>query len=145
MSAIPTTSLKAAGGNLQIRAALTAALVAGSIVQASIQWTPRIAAANEIIIPTSELWLLTDLYTNSTANAGGEANPQVNFYKDNDRLLDSSHYLLSVLVTSNQRPNGLHGNLQYEGGSHMSATVLTSAADAAVQAVLAIAPYEKSG
>lgn len=145
MSAIPTTSLKAAGGNIQIRATLANAAVAGTIAQASLQWTPRVAAAAEIIIPTSELWLLTDLYCNSTANAGTDVSPQVNFYKDNDRLLDSSHYLLSVLVTSNQRPNGLHGNLQYEGGSHMSATVLTSVVAGAARAVLAIAPYEKSG
>ena len=145
MSAIPTTSLKAAGGNVLITAAIPDATAAGSIIQASLQWTPRLVAAKEIIIPTSELWLLTDLYTNSTANAGDVTNPQVNFYKDNDRLLDSSHFLLSVLVTSNQRPNGLHGNLQYEGGSHMSATLLTSILAAKASPVLAIAPYEKSG
>ena len=145
MSAIPTTSLKAAGGNIRITGSVPDASAGGTIVQANLQWTPRVAAAAEIIIPTSELWLLTDLYVNSTANAGAETDPQINFYKDNDRLLDSSHYLLSVLVTSNQRPNGLHGNLQFEGGSHMSATFLTSVLSTAVRPIAALAPYEKSG
>lgn len=145
MSAIPITSTKAAGGNVLITGSAANALAAGSIIQASLQWTPRITAATEIIIPTSELWLLTDLYVNNAAGAGTDINPQVLFYKDNDRLLDSSHYLLSVLVSSNQRPNGLHGNLQYEGGSHMTATLLTSVVAGAARTVLAIAPYEKSG
>ena len=79
MSAIPTTSLKSAGGNIIVSASILNAAVAGSIIQANLQWTSRVTAAVEIIIPTSELWLLTDLYVNNAAGAGTDVAPQVYF------------------------------------------------------------------
>ncbi len=140
------TSLKAAGGNIIISVALPSTTPAGSILGANLQWNARIPASAEIIIPISEYWLLTDLFVNSATDAGTEANPQVEFRKDNDRLLDTSQYLNVVTVTSAQRPNGLHAGLGYEGGSHMTANVITSVVVGGTdRAVRAIAPYEKTG
>lgn len=139
------TSLKAAGGNIIITAAYLNGATAGTIVAAELQWNARIPAAAEIIIPISEYWLLTDLFVNSSADAGTEINPQVEFRKDNDRLLDTSQFLDTVIVTSNQRPNGLHAGLGYEGGSHMTANMISSVAATAARSVKAVAPYEKTG
>ncbi|MDA8030472.1 MAG: hypothetical protein MPJ22_00385 [Pirellulales bacterium] len=137
-------STKAAGGNLRITASIASGATGGTVVPADLEWSSRIGTAKEIIIPTSEEWLLTDLFCNSATDAGVDVLPVVEFKKDNDRLLDTSQLLNVVVVTSNQRPNGLHGNLSYEGGSHMSAQILTSETAAAARSIKAIAPYEKN-
>jgi len=138
-------ALKAAGGSIIATATVPNATAAASILPMNLQWTPSIGAANEIIIPAQELWLLKDLYVTSSANAGTDIIPQINIKKDNDRLLDSSEYLDVVLVTSNSRPNGLHANLEFEGASHMTMDLVTSVVAGAERAVRAIIPYEKSG
>ncbi|MDA8040855.1 MAG: hypothetical protein MPJ22_00335 [Pirellulales bacterium] len=142
MSAIVST--KAAGGNILLTCAYASSAAAGTVVPMDLQWSPRIGAQKEIIIPTSEEWLLVDLYVNSATDAGVDVNPQVEFKKDNDRLLDTSNFLNTVIVTSNQRPNGLHGNLSYQGGSHMSAQAISSAEAGAARSIKCVAPYEKN-
>lgn len=138
-------ALKAAGGSIIATASVANADPAASIYPMSLQWTPSIAAASEIIIPAQELWTLKDLYVTSSENAGMDIIPQINIKKDNDRLLDTSEYLDVVLVTSNSRPNGLHANLEFEGASHMTMDLITSVVAGAARAVRAIVPYEKSG
>lgn len=138
-------AVKAAGGNIRVTATIPNATPAGRIIAASLQWTPVIPAAAEIIIPTQELWLLKDCYVTSDANAGGQTNPVLNIKKDNDRLLDTSEILNVVNVTSAQRPNGLHANLQFEGGTHMTIEAVIGVAATAARAISAIVPFEKSG
>lgn len=145
MAMIPTVSTKAAGGNIAATVVLTNALAAGSIFPLELQWNPRVPAAVEIIIPTAESWMLTDLYFAGTEEAGDETNPQVEIKKDNDRLLDTSNKAASLLVTSTQRPNGLHGNLVFEGGSHMTMNVITSTLSTSAHNFDATIPYEKQG
>ena len=145
MSAIPTTSLKAAGGNIIASNAIADAAAAGTISVMNLQWNPRITAAVEVIIPTAEAWMLVDCYVDSAAGGGTDVNPQIEVKKDNDRLLDTTQRLNSVIVTSNQRPNGLHGNLLFEGGSHMTMNSITSVLAAAARTITAIFPYEKQG
>ena len=140
----PQTSLKAAGGNITITAAFADDQAVGSIVACQLQWNARIAATPEIIIPISEYWLLTDLFASSPTDATPN-NPQIEFRKDNDRLLDTSQFLLNVLITAQQRPNGLHAGLGYEGGSHMTANAITTTSNVASANMKAIAPYEKTG
>lgn len=143
MSAIVST--KAAGGTVKVTASFANAAAAGTVVACDLEWSPTIGKQKEIIIPTSEYWLFTDLYTNNAAGAGTDVNPEIEFYKDADRILDRSQPLNTVIVTSAQRPNGLHGNLQYEGGTHMSAKAVSSVLAAAARTILAIAPFEKRG
>lgn len=145
MSSIPTTSLKAAGGNIAATAAVANAAAAGTITAMSLQWNPRITATIEVIIPTAEVWMLIDCYAASSADAGVETNPQIEVKKDNDRLLDTTNRLSSVILTSQQRPNGLHGNLLFEGGSHMTMNLITSKVATAARSIEAIFPYEKQG
>lgn len=146
MSSIGQTSLKAAGGNIIVTGSVPANAAAGTIIAADLQWNARIAAAPEIIIPISEYWLLTDLFVNTATEGGTAVAPQCEFRKDNDRLLDTSQFFTSVLVGSNQRPNGLHAGLGYEGGSHMTANLITSILNGApVLPIKAIVPYEKTG
>ena len=149
MSAVVST--KAAGGTLTITATKTAAagaVAVGTVFNCDLRWDPRVAVKREIIIPISELWLLTDLYIASQAATGDYAggNPILEFRKDTDRVLDYSQPVDNVFVGLNARPNGLHANLQYEGGTHMSVngivTVLTAAG---AGALAAYAPYEKKG
>ena len=142
MSAIAST--KSAGGNLQLSCAFANAAPVGTVVPMDLVWSARIGSQKEIIIPTSEEWLLVDLFCTSAANAGTDVVPAVEFKKDNDRLLDTSQLLSTVVVTSNQRPNGLHGNLSYEGGSHMSAQAVSTEVPQAARNVKAVAPYEKN-
>ena len=141
---MPITSTKSAGGNLQLSCNFANAAPAGTVIPMDLLWSSRIGSQKEIIIPTSEEWLLTDLFCNSATDAGTDVNPQVEFKKDNDRLLDTSQLLNTVIVTSNQRPNGLHGNLSYEGGSHMSAQAVSTKLAGGARSILAIAPYEKN-
>ena len=85
MSAVlPTTSVKAAGGNILATASYASGDDAGTIKAMNLQWNPRLTAAAEIIIPTSESWMLVDLYANSAADAGTDVNPQIELRKDND-------------------------------------------------------------
>lgn len=141
------TSLKSAGGNITITALSAVSEPAGTIKVCNLQWNPRIPAATEVIIPISEYWLLTDLFIAKSTD-DGSAEPVIEFKKDNDRLLDTSQQLNVVLVTSAQRPNGLHAGLGYEGGSHMTANSISGVAIGAAEANLsikAVAPFEKTG
>lgn len=135
--------VKSAGGSIIYTASIANAAVAGTQAEADIQWNLKISATKEVIIPTAETWILTDLFAASTADAGTDVNPVLEFYKDSDRKLDNSKFLLTVLVSNNARPNGLNANLEYEGGSHMTATFITSVAAGAARSLKAIAPFEK--
>ena len=135
--------VKSAGGSIIYTAAFANAAAAGTQIQASIQWNLQITAATEVIIPTAETWILTDLFVASAADGGTDINPVIEFYKDSDRKLDNSKFLNTVIVTSNSRPNGLNANIEYEGGSHMTATVISSVVAGAARNVKAVAPFEK--
>lgn len=145
MSAIPTTSLKSAGGSIIATADIANAAAAGTIAAMDLSWNPRGDKQKEIILPTSEAWMLVDCYVDSSAGAGTDVNPVIEIRKDQDRLLDTSQRLNSVLVTSNQRPNGLHGNLLFEGGSHMTMTAITTNDSGGARNINAIFPFEKQG
>ncbi len=140
MSAIVST--KSAGGTMTLSAAFTASAAAGTIVLADITWDPRQSAVKEYIIPQSEIWLITDLYSNTTTDATS-FNPEVQFLKDTDRIIDRSKPLNTVIITSAQRPNGLNGDLEYEGGSHLSAQFVARATSATAATANALANYEK--
>lgn len=135
--------VKSAGGSILYTAAIANAAAAATIAEATIQWNLKITGTKEVIIPTAETWILTDLFASSAADAGNETNPVLEFYKDSDRKLDNSKFLNTVLVSNTSRPNGLNANLEYEGGSHMTATFITSAVATAARNIKAIAPYEK--
>lgn len=145
MSIVPTVSGKAAGGNIDATGAFLNAALAGTIIALDLEWNARIGKEKEIIIPTAETWTLTDLYYASTAAAGTDVNPVIEVKKDNDRLLDTTNRALSLLVTSNQRPNGLHANLQFEGGSHMTMNAISNAIAGAARTITGTMPYEKYG
>ena len=140
---VKMSMVKSAGGSILYTAAFANAAVAGTQVQASIQWNLALSATKEVIIPTAETWILTDLFAASAADAGTDINPIVEFYKDADRKLDNSKFLNTVLVANTSRPNGLNANLEYEGGSHMTAIVISSVVAGAARNVKAVAPYEK--
>ena len=135
--------VKSAGGSILYTGSIANAAAAGTIEEADIQWNLKITASKEVIIPTAETWILTDLFVSSAADGGNETNPVLEFYKDSDRKLDNSKFLNTVLVTNTSRPNGLNANLEYEGGSHMTATFITSAAASAARSIKAVAPFEK--
>ena len=139
-------SAVSAGGTISISGTFSANAVIGTIVSSSIKWTTTVSAQNEVIIPISEMWLITDCYVTSAANGGGSADVQLRFKKDNDRLMDTSEILATVLTTANARPNGLHGNLQYEGGTHMQVEATNNVAvGGSNQAYKAYCPFEKMG
>ena len=139
-------SAVSAGGTITLTAAFTNGAPVGTIVPCNIKWSTTVSAENEVIIPISEMWLLTDCYVTSATNAGDQADVQLRFKKDSDRLMDTSEILGTVLTSSNARPNGLHGNLQYEGGTHMQVeatnNVQTNVADRSIRAYC---PFEKMG
>lgn len=140
MSAIVST--KSAGGTMTLSAAFLATDTAGAIHLANITWDPRQASVTNYIIPESEIWLITDVYANSTTEATA-FNPEIQFLKDTDRIIDRSKPLNTIIITSAQRPNGLNGDLEYAGGSHLSAQFVARAAGAAALTATALANYEK--
>ena len=139
-------SAVSAGGTISISGTFKANSVIGTIVASSIKWTTTVAAQNEVIIPISEMWLITDCYCTTAANAGDTDDIQLRFKKDNDRLMDTSEILATVLTSSNARPNGLHGNLQYEGGTHMQVEgTNNNTIGGSDNAYKAYCPFEKMG
>ena len=139
----PMTAQKAAGGTLTLAASFANGAVAGTRVNMTIQWDPSITAANFYIIPDSEYWLITDCWAASAAGAGTDVNPIIEFYKDQDRVLDRSRPMNAVIITSAQRPPGLNSNLGYQGGSHLTCKAVSTAAAAAARSVTVYATYEK--
>ena len=138
-------SAVSAGGTITLAAAFTANVPVGTIVPCNIKWSTTVSAENEVIIPISEMWLLTDCYVTSATNAGDQADVQLRFKKDSDRLMDTSEILGTVLTSSNARPNGLHGNLQYEGGTHMQVEATNNVQTTAIRNIRAYCPFEKMG
>lgn len=138
----PMTAQKAAGGTLILTAAFANPSPVGTRVNVNIQWDPSISAASYVIVPDSEYWLITDVWALNATDATA-VNPTLEFYKDQDRVLDRSKPLLTVLVTSAQRPPGLNSNLGYQGGSHMTVKAVANVAGAAVLTMRAYASFEK--
>ena len=138
-------SAVSAGGTITLTAAFVANAEVGTIVPCNIKWTTTVAAENEVIIPISEMWLLTDCYVTSAANGGGDFDAQLRFKKDSDRLMDTSEILKTVVTSSNARPNGLHGNLQYEGGTHMQVEATNNVKHTSAANIRAYCPFEKMG
>ena len=139
-------SAVSAGGTISVSGTFAANAPIGTIVASSIKWTTTVTAQNEVIIPISEMWLITDCYCTSAGNAGGTSDVQLRFKKDNDRLMDTSEILGTVLTSSNARPNGLHGNLQYEGGTHMQVEGTNNVVAASGNLTYkAYCPFEKMG
>ena len=138
-------SAVSAGGTITLTAAFGASAPIGTIVPCKIKWSTTVSAENEVIIPISEMWLITDCYVTSNANAGDTADVQLRFKKDSDRLMDTSEILITVLTTSNARPNGLHGNLQYEGGTHMQVEATNNVQTDSTENIRAYCPFEKMG
>ena len=139
-------SAVSAGGVITLTAQIKQNAVVGTIVPCNIKWSTTVAAQNEVIIPISEMWLLTDCYVTSKANGGEDQDAQLRFKKDSDRLMDTSEILVTVVTSSNARPNGLHGNLQYEGGTHMQVEATNNVqTDQANRNIRAYCPFEKMG
>ena len=138
-------SAVSAGGTITLTATIPNASPIGTIVPCNIKWSTTVAAQNEVIVPISEMWLLTDCYVTSTSNGGGQADAQLRFKKDSDRLMDTSEILTTVVTSSNARPNGLHGNLQYEGGTHMQVEATNNVLTDAARSIRAYCPFEKMG
>ena len=139
-------SATAAGGSLRITKAIPNPTSSGTVLTADLVWTASVPKASEIIIPISEMWLITDCYIISTGSSAAQnTEAQLRFKKDNDRILDISELLIVTNVASQQRPNGLHSNLQYEGGSHMQVDVVVNATTNEANTIAAFAPFEKTG
>ena len=138
-------SAVSAGGVITLTADFTASAPVGTIVPCNIKWSTTVSAENEIIIPISEMWLLTDCYVTSIGNAGNDVDCQLRFKKDSDRLMDTSEILATVVTSYNARPNGLHGNLQYEGGTHMQVEATNNVLSTTARKIRAYCPFEKMG
>ena len=139
----PMVAQKAAGGTLIITGTYAASAAVGSRINCNIQWDPSIASQTYIIIPDSEYWLLTDVWA-ATSDDVNPSNPILEFYKDQDRVLDRSRPMAAVVITSAQRPPGLNSNLGYQGGSHMTVkAVNTVTADSTAEAIKVFCVYEK--
>jgi len=138
-------SAVSAGGTISLTATIKNTSPIGTIVPCNIKWSTTISAENEVIIPISEMWLITDCYVTSAANGGGTADVQLRFKKDSDRLMDTSEILGTVVTTFNARPNGLHGNLQYEGGTHMQVEATNNVQHTSAANIRAYCPFEKMG
>ena len=138
-------SAVSAGGTITLTATFATNVPVGTIVPCNIKWSTTVSAENEVIIPISEMWLITDCYVTSNTNAADPLDVQLRFKKDSDRLMDTSEILVTVLTTANARPNGLHGNLQYEGGTHMQVEATNNVQNNTAPKVRAYCPFEKMG
>lgn len=138
----PMVAQGAAGGTLIITGSHPANTAVGDRINCNLQYDASLSAAQFLIIPDSEFWMLVDLYCNSATEAG-TTNDTIEFYKDQDRVLDRSRPLLTTLVTSAQRPNGLNTNIGYQGGSHMTVKAVALVASSAAETIKCYAPYEK--
>lgn len=137
-------STKAAGGTVLATASIPDASPAGYETPLNLKWNPREQSTQTVIIPIGESWTFIDLYVINSAGAGTDVQPTIEIKKDQDRVLDYSEYLDAVQVGSNQRPNGLHGFLTYEGASQLSMKVITTELAAAARTIKAFVPYEKN-
>lgn len=139
----PQASLKAAGGTMTLTGTVTGSAGIGTRIQADIQWDASVSAVKYFIIPASEYWLITDVYADNSADTT-DANPQVEFYKDQDRVMDRSKPLKTIIITSTQRPPGLNTNIGYQGGSYLTVFFTTTRdANSTAQTARANVTYEK--
>lgn len=141
-AAPPMQSSKAAGGTLIVTGSFAANDTAGTRVNCNLQFDPSLSATQFLIVPDSEFWLIVDLWVrNATDHTTHDA--EVEFYKDQDRIMDRSRPLSSAILSSAQRANGLNTNLGYQGGSHMTVKAVALETSATAGNLRAYAPYEK--
>ena len=113
------------GRTLTVNFTVVASLAAPITRQCTIQLDPNMTAQSEIFVPTTENWVLTDMYVTTTAFAT-TGDPMIQFIKDRGITMGTSGVLSTSLVTNNTRPRFLPSPIGFEGGTILSMQAIST-------------------
>jgi len=90
-----------------------------TVISATMQTSPTVAAVTELQVPLTENWIATDMYILAAAGGGAPTviNPVISLDKNRGRQLVQSPPLSSMLITNNTRPRFSPQPIGFEGGS----------------------------
>ena len=93
----------------------------------TIATSPNVAGTNEVFIPTTENWIITDMYiVNSSDQTTG--NPMIEFIKDRGISMGVTTPLGTELISNNTRPRFLPAPIGYEAGSILTMQAISTIA-----------------
>jgi hypothetical protein len=97
----------------------SASIAAPTTMNVTIKVTPNDGGSTEQFVPTTENWVLTDMYITAAADST-TGDPMVQFIKDRGITMGTSGVLSTSLVTNNTRPRFLPSPIGFEGGTILS-------------------------
>jgi hypothetical protein len=104
---------------LQCSAAFAVTAPVATVIAATMQTDPTVAAVTELQVPLTENWIATDVYILAAAGGGTPTviNPVITMDKNRGRRLVQTPPLSSMLITNNTRPRFSPQPIGFEGGS----------------------------
>ena len=122
------------GRTLKCRAQVGASLATPTTVQVSIQVDPNQTASTEIFVPTTENWVITDMYILAAGGgtaATGTSDPMIEFIKNRGISLGITPPISAMLISNNTRPRFLPSPIGYEAGDIMTIQAITTTTNSA--------------
>ena len=91
---------------LQCTAAFAITAPVATVIAATMQTDPTVAAVTELQVPLTENWIATDVYILAATGGGTPTviNPVISMDKNRGRKLVQTPPLSSMLITNNTRP-----------------------------------------
>ena len=103
----------------------SANIASPTTMNVTIKTTPNDGGSTEQFVPTTENWVLTDMYIISSADSG-TSDPIIEFIKDRGVSMGSTVPLSTELVSNNTRPRFLPTPIGYESGSILTIQGITT-------------------
>ena len=103
----------------------SANIASPTTMNVTIKTTPNDGGRTEQFVPTTENWVLTDMYVTTTAFAT-TGDPMIQFIKDRGITMGTSGVLSTSLVTNNTRPRFLPSPIGFEGGTILSMQAIST-------------------
>ena len=114
--------------NVRGTATVAASAAAATIQPASLTIDPSVTAVVNLQVPSTQTWLVQDIYIGASADAG-TSNPIVRQIKNLSKIMGDTPPLLGLLISNNARPPGSSVVLGYEPLSTMSDQLITTVAN----------------
>ena len=99
-----------------------------------IQVDPNQTAATEIFVPTTENWVVTDMYILAAGGgtaATGTSDPMIEFIKNRGISLGITPPISAMLISNNTRPRFLPSPIGYEAGDILTIQAITTTTNSA--------------
>jgi len=113
--------------NIRGSATVAASAAAATIQMASLTYDPSVTAVVQLQVPSTQTWIVQDIYISASADAG-TSDPQIRMFKNTSIILGDTQALSGLLISNNARP-AQSVSYGYEPMTIMSDQLITTVAN----------------